>query len=113
MFIKQLTPSERNRGFIALTVAVWATLILTTLISLESQWLFVYIDDQFYKSELARLENTTNRCLEFAYLLYISGQDESFTWKNGNDTCYGKTGDKLEATTTNSRFWFSKVKNFI
>lgn len=113
MFIQQSTPSKKNRGFIALTIAVWATLVLTTIMALESQQLFVYIDEQFYKSELAELENTTNRCLEYAYLIHVSGRDELFTWNNGKNTCFAKTGDKLEATTTNSRFWFSKVKNFI
>jgi hypothetical protein len=51
MFIQQSTPSKKNRGFIALTIAVWATLVLTTIMALESQQLFVYIDEQFYKSE--------------------------------------------------------------
>lgn len=113
MFKQQSTQSEKNRGFIALTIAVWATLVLTTLIALESQWLFVYMDEQFYKSEIAHLENVTNRCLEYAYQIHISGNDEEFIWHSGKDTCFAKTGDKSEATTTNSRFWFSKVKNFI
>ena len=117
MRTKQLIKSKKNikhKGFIAMTIAVWAVIVLTTIIALESQWLFAYIDQRFYKSEIARLEDATNRCLEYAYQLYISGiVEEEFIWRTENITCFGKSGDKLEATTTTSRFWYTKAKNFI
>lgn len=105
---------SRNRGFIALTITVWVVLVLSTVIALQSQWLFVYIDEQFYKSELLQLEDMANRCLEHAYQLYISGVvDEEFIWQKEYMTCFGKTGDITEVVTTTSRFWFKKSINFI
>ncbi|MBP9701480.1 MAG: hypothetical protein KBD47_00680 [Candidatus Pacebacteria bacterium] len=104
----------KNRGFIAITIGVWACLVLSTVIALQAQWLFVYIDQQFYKSELSRLEDAANRCLEYAYQLYISGVvPEDFIWRKENITCYGKTGDMLVVVTTTGRFWYKKSKNFI
>lgn len=97
-----------------MTIAVWAIIILTTIIALESQWLFAYTDKRFYKSELIRLEDAANRCLEYAYQLHISGVvEEEFVWHVEDITCYGKTGDNLEAITTTSRFWFKKQSDFI
>lgn len=117
MHIKQSIKSNKHtksRGFIALTIGVWACLVLSTVIALQAQWLFIYIDQRFYKSELSRLEDAANRCLEYAYQLYISGvATEDFVWRKENITCYGKTGDTLEAVTTTSRFWYKKRKNFI
>jgi len=109
-----LSIRSKNKGFIALTIAVWVAIVLTTVIALQSQWLFVYIDEQFYTNELLQLEDAANRCLEHAYQLYISGVAvEEFTWKKENITCFGKTGDTGEVITVTSRFWFKKSKNFI
>lgn len=111
MPIKQLNKlkrSTKNKGFIALSIAVWVFIVLSTVVAVQSQWLFVYIDEVFYKNEIARLEDMANRCLEYAYNIHISGVDEMFIWKKEKDTCFAKTGDKLSATTTNKRFWFAK-----
>lgn len=104
--------STRNKGFIALSIAVWVFIVLSTVVAMQSQWLYVYIDEVFYKKEITQLEEMTNRCLEYAYNIHISGIDETFIWKKENATCFGKTGDKLAATTTNKRFWFAKSIQF-
>lgn len=102
----------KNKGFIALSIAVWVFIVLSTVVAVQSQWLFVYIDEIFYKNEMIKLENVTNRCLEYAYNIHISGVDEKFIWKKEKETCFGETGDKLYATTTNSRFWYAKNIEF-
>lgn len=116
MFTKQSTQLKRNtgnKGFIAFTVATWAVLMLSVLIALESVWLAVYIDEGVYRKELSYLEEMANRCLEYGYQMHISGEDTDFVWKDGEYSCFGRTGEKLYATTTNSRFWFIKSLNFI
>lgn len=116
MSTKQLTQLKKNtgnKGFIAFTIATWAVIMLSTLIAFESVWLAVYIDEGVYRKQLSYLEEMANRCIEYTYQMHISGTDTDFVWQDGKYKCFGSVGEKLYATTTNSRFWFVKSANFI
>lgn len=98
----------KNKGFIVFSLAIWCTIILCTLISLQSAWSTALLYKDMYERERIYLANVTSRCIEHAYGLYISGiGKDTFVYRDGEAVCWGKTGETLYATTTDSRFWYA------
>ncbi len=100
--------NTKNKGFIAFSMLIWCIVIISTMISLHSAWTTALIYKDFYDRERITLANLSLECIERAHDLYISGiGEESFQYSSHVGTCWGKTGEILEATTTNSHFWYA------